>query len=78
MVPIEPITGQRRYANGGSVSKGDRRLLYLGGGLLGIAWAVHDGIGLALPSGPVIEFVEHMSPIAALWLGLYHARTRQP
>jgi hypothetical protein len=75
---VQPITGQHRYENGGSVSRGDRRLIYAGAGVLSLAYLGHDILGIPLPSGPVIEFAEHMSPVLFLWAGLYHARTRQP
>ena len=77
-MPVQPITGQRRYANGGAVTRGDWRLLALGVGLLLLAHVGHDYIGLRLPSVPVLEFLRDMSPIALLWYGIHHARTRQP
>lgn len=77
-MPLEPITGQHRYPNGGGVSSGDRRVVYVGAGALGLAYVAHDVFGIPLPSGPVIDFIEHMSPILFLWFGLYHARTRRP
>lgn len=75
---IEPITGQRRYANGGSVTSGDWRLLWVGFVLLLIAHLGHDYLGLRLPSVPVLEFLRDVSPIAFAWYGIRHARTRQP
>ena len=77
-MPVQPITGQRRYRNGGSVSSGDKRLLLVGFGVLLVAHVGHDYLGLRLPSSPVREFLRDMSPIALLWYGIRHARTRQP
>jgi len=77
-VPLDPITGQRKYKGGGSVSNGDWRLVGIGLAILISVHVSHDYLGIRLPSSEVLEFVRDISPIVFLWWGLRWARTRQP
>ena len=72
---MQPITGQRRYANGGSVSRG-RFSWSAPSGTRAFTANIGDAEGYSTDEEKVATFVEHMSPLLFLWFGV--ARTRQP
>ena len=71
-------TPQRRYKNGRALAPGDSRPLFVGSLILLFFWVAHEYAGLPIPSGPIMEFAEHLFPIVFMIWGIRHARTRKP